>query len=66
MDDKYVSKKPNGVANCPVCRGVILRDFKFISENCEVSFTLRCPHCQGTVSVKISEGRITIQEMDKK
>jgi hypothetical protein len=66
MDSKYVSQKPNGVANCPICRGVILRDFRIDSEKCALSFTLRCPHCQGVSRVSIDNGHIAIAEAEKK
>ncbi|OGY62379.1 MAG: hypothetical protein A2745_02180 [Candidatus Harrisonbacteria bacterium RIFCSPHIGHO2_01_FULL_44_13] len=54
--DKYISKKQNGTANCPFCRGVLFRDLKVNKETGSVSFTMRCPHCQKDVPVTLDQG----------
>lgn len=62
MNDKYVSKKPNGVAHCPICRGVLLRDFRGEKNSCSISFLTRCPHCQGSVKITIGGGEMSVQD----
>ena len=51
MDGKYISKKEDGVANCPFCRGVIFRDLKIDEVTGRASFVMRCPHCQKDVEI---------------
>jgi hypothetical protein len=61
---KFIHDKPNGIAHCPYCRGVLLRDFKK-SENCTCvsSFAMRCPHCEETVRVQMDNGKIAVAQM---
>jgi len=53
VSNKYVSKKGEGIANCPVCRGVLFRDLKIDKENCRISLMMRCPHCQKNIPLKL-------------
>lgn len=62
MDGKYISKKGDGVGNCPFCRGVILKDFRFDEATGKTTFTMRCPHCQQNIMVILDKGKIVIQE----
>ena len=49
-------KKTDGVGHCPLCRGVVFKDLKKVfidKENGDVSFIMRCPHCQKEVFVML-------------
>ena len=59
------NKKKDGVGNCPFCRGVILKDFKFNKESGATSFLMRCPHCQKNIRVEIGEADIKIHKIDE-
>lgn len=63
--EKYLSEKPNHIAHCPSCRGVVLRDAVIDSETCRVSFTMRCPHCQGDVMILVENGTVNVKETAK-
>lgn len=63
--EKYLSEKPDHIAHCPVCRGVILRDAVIDSNICKVKFTMRCPHCQKDVVIFIADGVINVKEPDR-
>lgn len=61
---KFIHDKPNGIAHCPYCRGVLLRDFKKSQDcACVASFAMRCPHCGETVRVQIDKGKMTVAQM---
>lgn len=61
--EKYLSEKPDHIAHCPSCRGVILRDAKIDSEKCRASFMMRCPHCQHDVAIVIDKGLVNVKEL---
>lgn len=63
--EKYLSEKPDHIAHCPSCRGVVLRDAVIDSEACRVSFTMRCPHCQEDVAICIENGVVNVKEPTK-
>ncbi len=60
--DKYVHEKPDHIAHCPSCRGVILRDAKIDAEQGRGSFMMRCPHCQHDVMIEIDKGLVGVKE----
>lgn len=52
---KHISKRGSmKIANCPNCRGVLFKEFNFESSIGEVSFIMRCPHCQKNIIVTIN------------
>lgn len=52
---KHVSKQGNmKLANCPNCRGVLFKEIEIDSSMGEVSFIMRCPHCQKNIIVTIN------------
>ncbi|MBU6142273.1 hypothetical protein KGO95_04170 [Patescibacteria group bacterium] len=52
---KHVSKRgAMRIANCPHCRGVLFKDFTIDVAVGEVSFIMRCPHCQKNILVTIN------------
>lgn len=63
--EKYLSGKPDHIAHCPSCRGVILRDAVIASDECRVSFTMRCPHCQKDVMILVEDGAVSVKEFAK-
>lgn len=59
---KYVHKKGE-IIHCPLCRGVILRDFQCDDKNKETIFVIRCPHCSCDVHVEVqASGEIFIEK----
>ena len=60
--EKYVSKKSDGIANCPHCRGVVFRDVKIERDDYKASLLMRCPHCQKEVAVTIVKGAVIIHK----
>lgn len=60
--DRYVFEKPDHIAHCPACRGVVLRDVKIDEERGKGSFTMRCPHCQRDVMIEIDKGLVGVKE----
>lgn len=58
--EKYLSEKPNHIAHCPSCRGVILRDAQF--ESGKASFIMRCPHCRHDIEVRVAGNTVTVKE----
>ncbi len=61
MDGKFIHGDGDGIAHCPYCRGVLLRDFQSReSSGGDVSFKTRCPHCEEAVSVSIKNGKIIV------
>lgn len=52
---KHLSKRGKmQIANCPYCRGVLFKDFNIDVATGEVSFIMRCPHCQKNIIVTIN------------
>lgn len=54
-EKKHISKKGSmKIANCPSCRGVLFKEFNIEVAVGEVSFIMRCPHCQKNIIVTIN------------
>ncbi|MDE2001167.1 MAG: hypothetical protein KGI60_01205 [Patescibacteria group bacterium] len=55
-DHKFISKRGlSKIANCPHCRGVLFKNFTIDAATGEVSFIMRCPHCQKNIVVTIND-----------
>lgn len=52
---KHLSKRGSmKLANCPNCRGVLFKEISIEAATGEVSFIMRCPHCQKNIIVTIN------------
>ena len=61
MNTPFVDQSADGIINCPICRGVLLKDFIGDKNVCLVSFTMRCPHCQGTHRISVGGGLLKVE-----
>lgn len=62
MSDKYISQEPDGIAHCPFCRGIVIKNFIPKDMKGDAEFTIRCPHCQKNMSINLKDGKIIVKD----